>query len=131
MLETKERQGQAAVMDQEQVKNDHIAKEFPNESRNVPSEADLAPLFKDQEAEQFRAHWLKIQNYFIDNPNASVRAADELVAIVIENITTTFATKRTALENQWKRRDKVSTEELRIVLKRYRSFFNRLLSLED
>lgn len=130
MLETKERPRQAVVMDEEQVRNDPIAEEVSDESRRSSSEADFAPLFKNHEAEQFRAHWLKIQSYFIDNPHASVRAADELVAIVIENITTTFTNKRTSLENQWKRRDKASTEELRIVLKRYRSLFNRLLSLE-
>jgi len=128
MLETKERHGQ--VMAKAQVRNDQTAEALSDESRNTASEADLAPIFKNQEAEQLRKNWLKIQSYFIDNPNASVRAADELVAIVIENITTNFANKRTSLENQWKRGDKASTEQLRIVLKNYRSLFNHLLSME-
>jgi len=40
-----------------------------------------------------------------------------------------FATERSGLEKQWDRGDNVSTEDLRIALQRYRSFFDRLLSL--
>lgn len=128
MIETKKQHEQA--LGKEQVRSDQLAEEVPDESYNASHEADFAPLFKDHEAEKFRADWLKIQSYFIDNPSDSIRAADELVASVIENITTTFANNRSSLENQWKRGDEASTEQLRIVLKRYRSLFNRLLSLE-
>ena len=128
MIETKKQPEQ--TMDKAEVRRDQIAEDVSDESRNAANEVDFSPLFKDHEAEKFRADWLKIQSYFIDNPSDSIRAADELVASVIENITTTFASNRTSLENQWKRGDKASTEQLRIVLKRYRSLFNRLLSLE-
>jgi hypothetical protein len=66
----------------------------------------------------------------VDDPHISVKDADELVANMIRDITSTFADKRIFLENQWKRGDQVSTEDLRIALRRYRSFFNRLLALE-
>jgi hypothetical protein len=33
------------------------------------------------------------------------------------------------LEKQWDRGDNVSTEDLRVALQRYRSFFDRLLNL--
>jgi hypothetical protein len=39
-----------------------------------------------------------------------------------------FAAERRQLEAQWSRGDQVSTEELRLNLRRYRSFFQRLLS---
>jgi hypothetical protein len=64
--------------------------------------------------------------------SASVKEADELVADVIKSITRSFADKRISLENQWKSgENNLSTEDLRIAIKRYRSFFNRLLSLES
>ena len=89
---------------------------------------NFAPLFENNEAEQFRSQWLEIQSRFVDDPSVSVKDADELVAKVITNITRTFADKRTSMEAQWKSGD-VSTEDLRVALKRYRSFFDRLLTL--
>jgi hypothetical protein len=40
-----------------------------------------------------------------------------------------FASERSQLESQWDKGDEVSTEDLRIALQRYRSFFGRLLSI--
>jgi hypothetical protein len=133
MLKEKEKQGNDVAVDlgEEQLMNDQTAEKRPVERHGSRNEADFAPLFEQHEAEQFRTHWLEIQSRFVDDPNVSVKDADELVANVIRNITRTFADKRMTLENQWKRGDKVSTEDLRVALKRYRSFFDRLLSLES
>jgi hypothetical protein len=120
---------------EEQMRNEQIAEERAEE-RNVHNKNDthdeenFAPLFENNEAEQFRAQWLEIQSRFVDDPSVSVKDADELVANVIKNITRTFADKRTSMETQWKSGD-VSTEDLRVALKRYRSFFDRLLTLES
>jgi hypothetical protein len=40
-----------------------------------------------------------------------------------------FANERSGLEKQWGRNEQVSTEDLRIALQRYRSFFERLLDV--
>ncbi|HMD81465.1 MAG TPA: hypothetical protein VKE92_09185 [Anaerolineales bacterium] len=105
-----------------------------DENKNVNTETgaeeDFAPLFEDTDAEQFRTKWLDVQSRFVDDPSVAVKDADDLVADVIKNITRSFADKRIALEGQWKSGD-VSTEDLRVALKRYRSFFNRLLTLES
>jgi hypothetical protein len=101
-----------------------------NTSRDTSREDDYVALFEDNEAEQFRAQWLEIQSRFVDDPSVSVKEADDLVADVIKNITRSFADKRISLESQWKSGD-VSTEELRVAMKRYRSFFNRLLTLQS
>jgi hypothetical protein len=102
------------------------------ENKTPTREDDFAPLFENDEAEQFRSHWLNIQSRFVDDPRASVTEADELVADVIKSITRSFADKRISLENQWKSgENNISTEDLRVAIKRYRSFFNRLLSLES
>lgn len=94
-------------------------------------EEEIAPLFENEEAERFRTHWLDIQSRFVDDPGESVKKADELVEDVINNITKTFAQKRTFLEHQWNSGEDVSTEDLRVAMKRYRSFFDRLLTLES
>jgi len=49
----------------------------------------------------------------------------------MNSITETFADERTSLEDQWNRGVEASTEDLRLAMKRYRSFFNRLLTLES
>jgi hypothetical protein len=41
----------------------------------------------------------------------------------------TFGNERSQLERQWDSGANVSTEDLRVALQRYRSFFSRLLSL--
>jgi len=67
----------------------------------------------------------------VDDPRHSVENADDLVEKVMNSITETFADERTSLEDQWNRGVDASTEDLRLAMKRYRSFFNRLLTLES
>lgn len=91
---------------------------------------ELAPLFEEGSAEGFRSRWLAIQSKFVDDPADSVRQADDLVADVIQEITRNFAARRDALEKQWSGGE-TSTEDLRLALQQYRSFFNRLLTLKS
>ena len=44
-----------------------------------------------------------------------------------QNVAEIFANERAALEHQWAEGADVSTEDLRVALRRYRSFFDRLL----
>jgi len=131
--EKEKQENEVAVIDmgEEPIPNDQTVEEYPHASPNAWSEEDFAPLFENGEVELFRTRWQEIQSRFVDDPNISVKDADELVANVIKIITSTFADKRIDLENQWKQGDKVSTEDLRIALKQYRTFFDRLLSLES
>jgi hypothetical protein len=87
-----------------------------------------APLFVEGELRYFRARWDQVQTSFVDEPRHAVEQADTLVATVVQRITEQFAEERAKLEQQWDRGDDVSTEELRQGLKRYRAFFDRLLS---
>jgi hypothetical protein len=66
---------------------------------------------------------------FVDDPRQAVRLGDELVAQVMQNLAETFSSERAALESQMDQPDKASTETLRITLRRYRSFFERLLTI--
>jgi CHAD domain-containing protein len=58
-----------------------------------------------------------------------VQQADELVAQAIKRLAETFADARNGLERQWASGDDVSTEDLRVALRKYRTFFERLLTV--
>jgi len=88
-----------------------------------------APLFDSGEAEEFRSRWMIIQTEFVDEPRRSVEEADELVATTMKRLAEIFARERDNLERELGSGDNVSTEDLRIALQRYRSFFDRLLSV--
>jgi hypothetical protein len=85
------------------------------------------PLFDDRETNDLRNRWQEIQGNFVDDPQASVEQADELVANSIKRLAEMFSTERSNLEGTWSRGGQVSTEDLRQALRRYRSFFDRLL----
>jgi hypothetical protein len=87
------------------------------------------PLFAQSDTQDFRSRWEKVQIGFVDEPRKAVEQADELVASAIKQLAEVFATERHKLESEWEKTDSVSTEELRIALRRYRSFFDRLLSV--
>ena len=89
---------------------------------------ERSPLFPEQELDGLRSEWLAIQGRFVDEPRASVEAADHLVASTVQRLAESFARVRDTLEKQWGDGD-VSTEDLRQALRRYRSFFDRLLSV--
>ena len=91
----------------------------------------LEPLFEDEAARKFRSRWQVIQGKFVDDPRDSVKQADDLVADIIKSVTMSFADRRMDPEKQWKSGENISTEDMRVALKRYRSFFERLLTLES
>lgn len=92
-------------------------------------EPELSPLFTDEMQQGFRTRWHEIQTGFVDEPRRAVENADELVAQLMQRLAKSFSDQRNSLEQQWEQAEKVSTEELRLALRRYRSFFERLLSI--
>jgi phage-related protein len=102
--------------------------EIVEEAAPASQESNL-PLFAQNDAQDFRARWDKIQAGFVDEPRKSVEQADELVASAIKRLADVFASERQKLESEWDKTDNVSTEDLRVALRRYRSFFTRLLAV--
>jgi hypothetical protein len=100
------------------------------ETRNAGAEKVevLLPLFDERIEQELRSRWNDIQARFVDNPRTAVEEADNLVAEVMERISRVYADEREKLENRTAGED-ISTEDLRVALQRYRSFFNRLLAL--
>lgn len=110
----------------------------PSNAHNISSEvrgpsdraaSDATPLFPANELEELRNRWSAVQTAFVDEPRTAVDQADGLVAAAMKRLAEVFAEERSRLEQQWDRGDNVSTEDLRIALQRYRSFFQRLLSI--
>ncbi len=89
----------------------------------------VAPLFSEQASTEMRDRWTDIQAGFVDEPRSAVEKADQLVAEVMKRLADSFANERQTLEQQWSSGRDASTEDLRVALRRYRSFFDRLLSI--
>ncbi|MEU9802348.1 hypothetical protein [Streptomyces sp. NPDC051000] len=109
--------------------------ETPDSLADDPERADARggqderdePLLAGAETAGFRERWAEIQGRFVDDPKEAVTSADTLVAEVMQELARTFSTHKQELEGQWGRGEEVATEDLRLALQRYRSFFNRLL----
>jgi hypothetical protein len=104
-----------------------IGETITHEAPNSTNAGVPASLLNCEESDHFRTRWNEIQGKFVDEPRSAVEQADELVSEVIELITEMFNNEHRSLEATWNKGNDVSTEDLRIVLQRYRSFFNSLV----
>ena len=116
------------ISDQIVIDRERGAVDYPSAIDGQPEEAS-APLFEQSALQDFRSRWGAIQTGFVDNPGGAVMQADELVAAVMKRLAEVFADERANLEQEWAERNDVSTEDLRVAIRRYRSFFDRLLSV--
>jgi hypothetical protein len=87
----------------------------------------LEPLFDTDREHELRERWHGLQARFVDEPRETVSEADSLVAELLRDLAQSFDGARSKLEEQWSSGEDVSTEDLRLTLQRYRSFFERLL----
>jgi hypothetical protein len=101
----------------------------PQPAAREREEEERHPLFPEPETARFREEWKAIQIGFVDEPRRSVEKADALVASVIQRLAASFSEEKSRLEGLWDRGEDVSTEDLRLNLRRYRSFFDRLLNV--
>jgi hypothetical protein len=110
-----------------------------SETQNVPApaspassaetaSANGAELLSEELSVTFQRRWEEVQTRFVDEPRGAVEDADGLVANLMQQLAQGFAQERERLEAQWGRGEDISTEDLRVALQRYRSFFQRLLS---
>ena len=86
-------------------------------------------LFAEHDLADLRNRWNDVQAGFVDDPRECVQRADGLVSSAVDQLTASFAQTRSRLEEQWSRGEEASTEDLRLALKRYRDFFDRLLAV--
>ena len=118
------------VMEAERISTADLAK-TPERSEPARTRQDdqMGPLLPQNTAAELQSEWGRIQAGFVDEPRPAVQQADELVARAIKSLAENFASSRNRLEEQWNRGNDVSTEDLRLALKQYRTFFHRLLAI--
>jgi hypothetical protein len=103
--------------------------DLPPEAKRDRETHGEAQLMASETEEAFRSRWTSIQTGFVDEPSRAVKEADELVAEVMKRLAEVFAQERSKLEDSWASQKEVGTEDLRVALQRYRSFFDRLLGV--
>jgi hypothetical protein len=122
--------GPAAAEAAEEKRGDRRAAATAPPQHGAKAEAERSePLFSADETGRLRSRWDEIQAGFVDEPRRAVEQADQAVAEAMKRLAEMFAAERSNLEGQWDRGGDVSTEDLRLALRRYRSFFGRLLSV--
>lgn len=89
------------------------------------SEVDLHAV----DVERYRTEWHTVQASFVDDPEAAVRAADKLVAQVMDTVAGQLAERRKELTSSATNGDGPRTEQLRVALRRYRSLFGQLTGM--
>jgi len=119
---TEEHISTAELAGRSPVSNNEVA-------RTQSFEESAGPLLPTDFVQDLRTRWDHVQTGFVDEPRNAVQEADELVAQAIKRLAEVFADERKKLEQQWDRGDEVNTEDLRVALRRYRSFFQRLLTV--
>jgi hypothetical protein len=124
-----------ATTNLEEKPNANLMREGPggapaaqNGTETDPRARTNRPLFSPDECQSLRSQWENLQAGFVDEPPQAVERADRLVAEAIENLREVFP-RRQSLESQWHGEREVSTEDLRLAFRRYRSFFERLLTM--
>ncbi len=127
MMERRERPSTAEIASREEDPARPESPELDEALRDGVRER--RPLLAEEATSDVRSRWEQIQGSFVDEPRRAVEEADALVAELMQQLADSFADERERLEKQWDRGDEVSTEDLRVALQRYRSFFDRLLSV--
>jgi hypothetical protein len=107
---------------------DQVSETAPNSTAAAASASNGGSLLPADMDATFQQRWKEIQTRFVDEPRGAVEDADSLVANLMQQLAEGFAKERERLEAQWGRGEDISTEDLRVALQRYRTFFQRLLS---
>jgi hypothetical protein len=92
------------------------------------SDDEDVTLLDEAEADGFLDRWREVQTRFVDDPQGAVRDGDSLVAELMQSLAQRFSQHKHDLEEQWQSGADPGTEELRVALRQYRSFFQRLLT---
>jgi len=113
------------AVEDERVAGSAEGMEAPQTTDSATEEGALLPA---EQNDRFRSRWEEIQASFVDEPQQAVEQADALVADLAQRVTASLTKERERLESQWAAGDDVNTEDLRVALTRYRTFFDRLLA---
>ncbi|MBA2308947.1 MAG: hypothetical protein H0W01_06565 [Pseudonocardiales bacterium] len=90
-------------------------------------EGRAEPLIPADRSAEYRSRWDAVKGQFVDDPRSAVQNANTMVGEILDDLEELFRRQRSDLE-QGLNAEQTSTEDLRLALRRYRSFFDRLLS---
>jgi len=105
-----------------------LAAGTPSVLTKTSAQESAQNLLPTKSLKRFQTRWQQIQIGFVDEPRTAVRDAESLVNEMVSELTAVFTRERQTLEQHWDRGTAASTEDLRVALQRYRSFFQRLLA---
>lgn len=94
---------------------------------DVPAEP-VAALLPAETGQDFQDRWREVQLRFVDDPRAAAGDAQRLVEEAVESMARALAEQKDKLGG-WDSGDAGDTERLRVAVRRYRDFLDRLLGL--
>lgn len=94
---------------------------------DVP-EQPVDAMFQPGVAEQFRDRWQRVQMQFVDDPHDAAQSARALVDDVFTALHESLTNQRGALDD-WQSGQSGDTEQLRVAVRRYRDFLDKMLGL--
>ena len=90
---------------------------------------ESSSFFSPAETQTFRSRWNNIQVRFVDDPASAVDEANSLVSEAIEHLKQGFSAQRQPRGETSDPNQRDSTEERRLLLRRYRTLVERLVSI--
>jgi hypothetical protein len=109
-----------------------------DEPLRAPSDGNLAPgqpvndpvaaLWGTDLVEQYRSQWRDLQLTFVDDPKRATDAAASLVDDAVTSLTSTLQAQKQSLDG-WRSTRDGDTEVMRVALRSYRGFLDRLLGI--
>jgi hypothetical protein len=85
-------------------------------------------LWSDPAVDQLRERWRELQGQFVDDPDAAVAGAKRLVTEAVRTLADTLLAAQDQLD-PYRETGQVDTETMRVAMRRYREFLERVLAL--
>jgi hypothetical protein len=123
-----ERVGQDGPLVERSGQDEPLVKRARQDTPLVEEAHEPAGPASAGDQERFVARWQEIQAGFVDEPRRAVQDADALVVDMMDRLARMLASEREQLESLGEA-GKVSTEDLRLGLRRYRALYERLLAV--
>jgi hypothetical protein len=89
---------------------------------------DLIAVWTEEAVASIREQWRDLQVQFIDDPDAAVRGARDLITDTVRTLSDRLLAERDTFDPH-QGTDRPDTEAMRVAMRRYREFLDRVLAL--